>query len=466
MWGGRMRSKSLTEYFKKESYKIICFFLIFVLTLSGIAFYLGARSLNLKASKLVADQLIFQALPAMEFGDELHLNNLIRESINSTNLTAVIVSDSKGEIIFKLNEKDISESEASFDEIIESSRLDTIFRFQMWFDDSEILYTLFLTALGLLFIILFFAIIMTMRMKQINKLIDDDVKALRVLLSSREIAPGADVLIFKETKEYSRVFINLLSQIEKQNKELKSLDSFISKFKVIRQITHDIKTPLIVLKAATSDKTIANHPEWGDLLSQSVSRLHQIVAEFNTKLVDDKKRESHEFHPVLVVEEIMKQFNGLYTENIDIEYKNNITSNFKVLAIGDEVRFFRVIQNIMNNAVEATGQSNLSIRRILVTNDLSDTSITFTIEDNGPGFPTEIEKDLGQEGATFGKVNGSGLGLYHAVKTLEDFSGAISFSKSQTENYGGAKIIIQLPLVSISADSRIIRPMANKELGL
>lgn len=443
-----MQNKSLTQYFKKESYKIIGFFWAFVLSLSGIAFYMGARSLNQKASKLVADQLIFQVLPALEFGDDLRLNNLIRESVSSTNLTAVVITGSNNKPIFALNDNSSEETEPSFDEVLESKRLGTNIRFQMWFDEAEIFYVMSIVGLGLLSIILFFALIMTMRMKQINKLIKDDIEALRALLSSKAVDSKSNNLIFKETKEYSRLFGSLLSQIEKQNDELKSLDSFISKFKVIRQITHDIKTPLAVLKAATADNSIATHPEWGDLLSQSVSRLHQIVSDFNTKLNDDRKRKLHEFHPILVVDEIIKQFNGLYTDDVSIEYNNNTNTNIKLLAIGDEVRFFRVIQNIMNNAVEATGYENTNLRKVFVTSSVSDSFLMISIEDNGPGFPTEIEKSLGQEGVTFGKADGSGIGLYHAVETLKEFSGSIIFGRSVAQSYGGAKVTIQLPLLS------------------
>ncbi len=67
------------------------------------------------------------------------------------------------------------------------------------------------------------------------------------------------------------------------------------------------------------------------------------------------------------------------------------------------------------------------------------------VSDNGKGIPSHILARLGEHGISYGKKgteSGSGLGIYHAKKTVEEWGG--KFEVRSREGIGTA-IEIKLP---------------------
>ena len=70
---------------------------------------------------------------------------------------------------------------------------------------------------------------------------------------------------------------------------------------------------------------------------------------------------------------------------------------------------------------------------------------SISVEDNGRGIPPEILEKIGVKGITYGKEgtnSGSGLGVYHARKTVEEVHGEISI---QSKLEVGTMITLTLP---------------------
>ncbi|MFW5871990.1 MAG: ATP-binding protein [bacterium] len=60
------------------------------------------------------------------------------------------------------------------------------------------------------------------------------------------------------------------------------------------------------------------------------------------------------------------------------------------------------------------------------------------------GIPANILEQITQQGFTFDKENGSGLGLYHAKEVIEEHGGKIDFDTIPDK---GTRVIITLPLI-------------------
>ncbi|MES2217711.1 MAG: ATP-binding protein [Pseudomonadota bacterium] len=90
-----------------------------------------------------------------------------------------------------------------------------------------------------------------------------------------------------------------------------------------------------------------------------------------------------------------------------------------------------------NNAVEADGND------IQISLNQSVNNAIITITDNGCGIPSYLLDKLGQKGFTFGKQQGSGLGLYHAITTIQSWKGSFKVDSSIGN---GTTITIHLPL--------------------
>ncbi len=95
--------------------------------------------------------------------------------------------------------------------------------------------------------------------------------------------------------------------------------------------------------------------------------------------------------------------------------------------------------NLINNAVESIENNG----RVTVSLVQSENYAVISIVDNGHGIPSKILNSLGRRGKTFGKKDGSGLGLYHARKTVESWNGHL---KIHSEPRGGTTVSVMLPL--------------------
>ncbi|MGZ4961339.1 MAG: ATP-binding protein, partial [Limisphaerales bacterium] len=65
------------------------------------------------------------------------------------------------------------------------------------------------------------------------------------------------------------------------------------------------------------------------------------------------------------------------------------------------------------------------------------------VQDTGKGIPAEIADQIFKPFVTFGKPNGTGLGLTISKKTIEDHHGKISAHNSPQ---GGAVFTFTLPI--------------------
>jgi signal transduction histidine kinase len=99
-----------------------------------------------------------------------------------------------------------------------------------------------------------------------------------------------------------------------------------------------------------------------------------------------------------------------------------------------------IISNLINNSAEAMDQNGF----ISVSLEKEDENLLLEIRDNGKGIPKEILPQLMQEGASFGKKDGNGLGLYHAKKSIESWGGQIQIRSTVGV---GTTVSIKLPIV-------------------
>ena len=98
----------------------------------------------------------------------------------------------------------------------------------------------------------------------------------------------------------------------------------------------------------------------------------------------------------------------------------------------------RVFQNLIGNAIEAMPRGG----SVVVEADRDQGQILVSVEDDGPGIPTEIVDQLFQPFVTAGKKNGMGLGLALSRKTVLSHGGDL-WSESKS---AGARFRLRLPV--------------------
>jgi len=138
--------------------------------------------------------------------------------------------------------------------------------------------------------------------------------------------------------------------------------------------------------------------------------------------------------------EYIKQYvnNVYYVNNIkDIE-KNDIkinilTNNISYICQFKPLDMIVILDNLINNSIKAKSKN------IIITTNLEDDALTISMEDDGVGIPENILSKIYQFGFT--TTDGSGIGLYHVKRLMDNNNWRINATKSAL---GGAKFTIKV----------------------
>jgi signal transduction histidine kinase/CheY-like chemotaxis protein len=119
----------------------------------------------------------------------------------------------------------------------------------------------------------------------------------------------------------------------------------------------------------------------------------------------------------------------------------------------------QIVLNLVLNASQALGREGKI--RIAVTNETTDT-VLLTVEDNGPGIPSEYQQQLFEPFFTTNSTQGRvGLGLSTVKSIVESAGGRIEI---ETSSDSGTRIIVRLPKVKenrMSSNTPSVPPNGN-----
>lgn len=120
---------------------------------------------------------------------------------------------------------------------------------------------------------------------------------------------------------------------------------------------------------------------------------------------------------------------------------------------GSEVQLHQVFRNLWTNALDAIRGTSVAQPAIHVVVDLPSEKqvVNVGVEDNGPGIPPEHLERLFEPYFTTKKERGTGLGLSVAFGVVKKHGGDLQ--AENLENGSGARMRVQLPLASTSAET-------------
>jgi signal transduction histidine kinase len=220
-----------------------------------------------------------------------------------------------------------------------------------------------------------------------------------------------------------------------------------------RQVAHDIRSPLSALEILLDDASSLPIDQQ-TLLKHSISRINDIANTLLKKGIKkntSSKEENLQLnfkaqHLASLIDSIISEKRAQYGKYSHLSIQSDITNGFNLFSKFNSIELSRILSNIINNSVEALPNQSGKIH-ISLTEDNHFAIIK--ISDNGKGIHPDIITKLGVKGFSHGKTNsvsGSGLGIYHAKKTLENNGG--EFSISSTINKG-TDITLKIPKYEI-----------------
>jgi signal transduction histidine kinase len=241
-----------------------------------------------------------------------------------------------------------------------------------------------------------------------------------------------------------KAFIGYAKHVANAQREKSRQAELLALASLASQVAHDIRSPLAALEVVMHESS--RLPESLRVLTRSaIGRIRDISNNLLEKKrlnlpnaeIKSAKNEVHLLSCIVesVVSEKRTQFRSRHKVSINFELN---AESYGVFANVDSTELKRILSNLVNNAVEAINEEG----KVEISLSASDQTVIITIKDTGKGIPAQVLKVLENEGGTFGKALGNGLGLSHAKRMLNAWGGEVQI---RSEVNVGTEVNLCLP---------------------
>lgn len=268
------------------------------------------------------------------------------------------------------------------------------------------------------------------------------VQVIRATGSTVRVEVSGSPIWFEGRKAYQFYFRELTerARIEEQLRHAEKLSAI---GQMITGISHELNNPLTSTKGYI-DLVLTHH----HLPKETRRDLERAAEETNraARMIQNFLALSREHsapcrllnlrHLIESVIELRKIELQLSFTPVELDFPNEIP-----LVSGNEDQLKQVFLSLINNALQA--MENVPRKEIRIAGRFSDQLVHISIQDSGPGIPTEILPRIFEPFFTTKTVGaGTGLGLSLAYNILREHKGRIYHEPAQGS---GATFIIELP---------------------
>jgi signal transduction histidine kinase len=234
-------------------------------------------------------------------------------------------------------------------------------------------------------------------------------------------------------------------RLKRANEELKTINNELDNF--VYRSSHDLVAPLKSLRGLISVAGMSNNPDeikqYFKLMNVSITKLEEFIKSIMDFSTNTKK--PLEMKPVkmdFILDSIAEDLK-FYANADKVELIRAYDSDFEIKT--DPKRLNIILSNLVTNALKYHDFEKEESPFIKVSAKIEDKSYVIEVEDNGSGIPDEYQSKIfdmffrAHQG-----IEGSGLGLYIVVDTLNVLKGKIDFTSKSRK---GTKFKIVLPFV-------------------
>ena len=267
--------------------------------------------------------------------------------------------------------------------------------------------------------------------------------SVRVLENAtRRIAEGE--LDLKVEAKGSNEIISLTKSLNKMRDALKEDELRRSRF--IMGITHDLKTPLALIKgyAEAIEDGVADPGGAAQIITGKADQLEDMINDLISYVRMETGERRMQLKPVnlpVFLNSIVKTFNNdVELMHHTLTHEINLPDNISILL--DESLALRAFENLIHNAVRYTPDGSV----IHLCAAKAADAVEITISDNGPGLEKEDLPHIFEmfyRGSSSRREQGIGLGLA-VVKWVADYHGWQITASS--EKGQGTKFLIAVPV--------------------
>lgn len=246
---------------------------------------------------------------------------------------------------------------------------------------------------------------------------------------------------FSEIRLLRQSIQGFLQRILEHQEEIITLKQNETYGQIAQQVAHDIRSPLSALNMVAI--SLSEVPEAKRLLMRNATqRINDIANDLLLKskitsmgpnqknIQTEKSIEAVLLMPL--IDSVLSEKRVLQGGSNRIKFEFDFTNAYDSFAECNSTELARIISNLINNSIEAFS-TNEGIIQLKMQS--MDEYILLDVIDNGPGIPEEVLRKLGSFGVSHGKQSlsngsGSGLGVYHAKKSLEEWGGVLQIQST------------------------------------
>jgi signal transduction histidine kinase len=247
-----------------------------------------------------------------------------------------------------------------------------------------------------------------------------------------------------EVGELTSAFARMRSSLQQTQQALLSAERLATMGRMASAISHDLRHPLTAILAYAEFLSEGNLPErerkdFFQEIRLAVNRMADLIS---SMLEFSRTRKTLKPVQCNIEDSIRSTIQMIQTHPEFRRIAITIWHEGRCEGWFDPKKLERVFHNLLLNACEAvspeTGTIEIRIKQTA-------SGIEIRIADNGPGIPEPIRATIFQPFVSYGKENGTGLGLAVAQKMIEDHGGRVCVERSDAS---GTVFSLTLPVNS------------------
>lgn len=231
--------------------------------------------------------------------------------------------------------------------------------------------------------------------------------------------------------------LKIINELEKDKEEANEASKAKTDF--LSNMSHDIRTPMNAIIGFSESLLTENMPinqksEVQSIYDAASTLLGIINNILDVSRIESGKEEKKE--TTYEMRKVVMQLSSVITAKLDqnkVKLNINISSDVPKFMIGDELKIYQILMNILSNAAKYTDKGHIDFN--ITSENVGDmATVKFSVADTGIGIKesdydklfVKFSRIHNQE--NYNEVEGTGLGLVITKKLVELLGGTISFT--------------------------------------
>ncbi|MBN2802984.1 MAG: GAF domain-containing protein [Deltaproteobacteria bacterium] len=209
--------------------------------------------------------------------------------------------------------------------------------------------------------------------------------------------------------------------------------------RLLAGVMHDLRTPITTISGYSELLAETTKPKEAREYLAHIKKAIDRIKNMTSDIVSFSRGEKDLLTSNCALDDFIDKYiydveNYLKSSNVELVVRKRTSGVIKV----DQEKLLRAFHNITINAVEAMGDNG----RFIFEVDNIQNRIVFSFTDTGTGIPEAAGSSIFNSFVSFGKDNGTGLGLAVAREIISGHGGQISYTSSST----GTTFLVTLPI--------------------